>query len=76
MSDRTTIYCCTECGYQALTLGGLHGHVERHRGYTRFNIQVPFTRTSPGNYHRLMEKTEVLRVRETEKIGLEEVDGL
>lgn len=70
------VFRCSECGYASLSLGGLHGHIERHRGYTRFNIQVPFTRTSMANVPRLMEYTEVLRVSEAQEISIEEVEGL
>jgi hypothetical protein len=70
------LFRCTECGYISLSLGGLHGHIESHRGYTRFNIPIPFTKTSPGNVDRLMEYTEILRVEETEEIVLDEVEGL
>jgi hypothetical protein len=67
---------CTECGHADLSLGSLHAHCEIHRGYTRFNIQVPFTKTSPGRFRRLMDYTEVLRVDETSEISLSDVDGL
>jgi hypothetical protein len=70
------IFRCTECGFTSLSLGGLHGHIERHRGYTRLNIQVPFTKTAMANMDELMQRTEVLRVRQTESISLEEVEGL
>jgi len=72
----TVLFRCTECGYTSLSLGGLHAHVERHRGYTRFNIQIPFTRTAFANVDELMQRTEVLRVDETSEIGLKEVEGL
>lgn len=61
-------------------------HLDEHRSfprsyrdtprYTRFNIQVPFTKTSAGDFDRLMEYTEVLRVEETREISLDEVKGL
>lgn len=72
----TVLFRCTECGYTSLSLGSLHAHVERHRGYTRFNIQLPFTKTAMANADRLMECTEVLRVTETEAISLDAVEGL
>lgn len=74
--DRLVVFRCKECGYVDLSLGGLHGHCEKHRGYTRFNISVPFTKTSPANVDELMKLTEVLRVDETTPIALEEVEGL
>ena len=67
------IYRCTECGKISVSLGWLHGHVEKHRGYTRFGIQLPLTKTSPGDFGRLMEYTEVLRVEEYEEVGLDDV---
>lgn len=70
------LFQCTECGYTSLSLGSLHGHIEGHRGYTRFNIQIPFTETAMANADRLMEYTDVLRVEETSNIELEEVEGL
>lgn len=70
------LFRCSECGFASLSLGTLHAHVERHRGYTRFNIQVPFTKTSLANFEELMEYTEVLRVDETSEVSLEEVDDL
>jgi hypothetical protein len=66
-------YRCTQCGYVSLSLGWLHGHIERHRGYTRFNIQLPFTRTSPGDFEALMERTEVLVVADARRIDVDEV---
>lgn len=70
------LFRCTECGYTSMSLGWLHAHCETHRGYTRFNIQIPFTRTSMGDFDRLMEYTEVLRVEDTTEISLTEVEGL
>jgi len=70
------VFRCTKCGQRSLSLGSLHAHCERHRGYTRFNIQVPLTRTWFGDFDRLMEYTEVVRVDETESISLNEVEGL
>jgi hypothetical protein len=70
------LFRCTECGYASLSLGGTHAHIERHRGYTRFNIQLPFTDTSFANVGELMKRTEVLRVTDTESVQLERVEGL
>jgi len=72
----TVLFRCSECGYISLSLGSLHAHVERHRGYTRFNIQVPLTKTRMANMNALMERTEIVRVDETSEISLEEVEGL
>lgn len=70
------LFRCRECGYTSMSLGGLHAHAEKHRGYTRLNIQVPFTQTSPANADELMKPTNVIRVDDTTEIGIEEVDGL
>ena len=73
---KLVVFRCRECGYSSLSLGTLHAHAEKHRGYTRFGIQIPFTKTSMARFDRLMEYTEVLRVDETSEIELEEVEGL
>lgn len=70
------LFRCTECGQTDLSLGSLHAHIEAHRGYTRFGIQLPFTKTSVGNVPELMRRTEVLRVDETSTISLADVEGL
>lgn len=70
------LFKCTECDYVSLSLGSLHAHVEGHRGYTRFNIQVPFTKTAMANVDRLMKYTTVLRVESARQISLSEVEGL
>ena len=70
------LFRCSECGYTSLSLGDVHAHIEKHRGYTRFNIQLPFTKTSIANVDRLMEHTEVVRVTDTEEITLGQVEGL
>lgn len=70
------LFQCTECGYVSLSMGALHGHIERHRGFTRFNIQVPLTKTSLANVDELMRRTKILRVDETTEVSSEEVVGL
>lgn len=70
------LFRCRECGQTDLSLGSLHAHIEGHRGYTRFGIQLPLTKTSWGNGAELMKRTEVLRVDETSTISLAEVEGL
>lgn len=70
------LFRCTECGQTSMSLGSLHAHCEKHRGYTRWNIQLPLTKTSMADFDRLMDYTEVLRVEETSEISLEEVEGL
>lgn len=69
------LFECDECGHRTQSLGGLHAHVEQHRGYTRFGIQIPFTKTSMGRRDELMKRTNVLRVTETEEISLDDVEG-
>jgi len=49
---------------------------EKHRGYTRWKIQLPFTKTAMADFDCLMEYTEVLLVEETSEISLTEVEGL
>lgn len=70
------LFRCTECGYVSLSLGWLHGHIEGHRGYTRFGIQVPFTKTAMADVDELMDRTKVLRVEDTSEVTLDEVEGL
>lgn len=70
------LFRCSECGCTKMSLGSLHAHIEKHRGYTRFGIQIPFTKTAMARYDRLMEYTEVLRVDEMTEIDIEEVEGL
>jgi hypothetical protein len=70
------VFRCRECGQHSLSLGSLHAHIEGHRGYTRLGIQVPFTQTSPGDFDRLMEYTDVLRVDNMSEMPLAEVEGL
>jgi len=70
------IFQCRECGYASLSPGSTHAHIEGHRGYTRFNIQIPFTKTAMANVDQLMKRTDVLRVTNTEQIELSEVECL
>jgi len=73
---RLVVFRCKECGFTSMSIGTIHAHVERHRGFTRFNIQIPFTKTSMGNFDELMNWTEALRVEDTAEISLKEVEGL
>jgi len=70
------LFRCSECGRVDLSMGSLHSHIEGHRGYTRFGIQIPFTSTAMGDVDELMKRTEILRVQEAEEISLSEVEGL
>lgn len=62
------LFRCSECGYVSLSLGSLHAHAEKHRGF--LGLQLPWR---VGDFDALMEYTEVLRVRNTEQIELSEV---
>lgn len=75
-NDQLVLFGCTECDYVSMSLGSTHAHIETHRGYTRFNIQVPFTKTSMANADELMKRTEIVRVTDTESLELDEVEGL
>jgi len=70
------LFRCRECGRIEQSLGALHAHIETHRGYTRVNIQLPFTASSPGDFEELMNRTEVLRVSSVHTISLSDLDGL
>lgn len=70
------LFRCTACGHTSMSLGSIHAHCESHRGWTRFGIQLPFTTTALGDFDRLMELTEVVRVEETREISLDQVEGL
>ncbi|AGB38062.1 hypothetical protein [Natronococcus occultus] len=77
MNDSNTVlFRCTECDHTTTDVASLHAHCEKHRGYTRFGIQIPFTRTSAGDFNALMEYTDVLRVEDTTKISLKDIDRL
>lgn len=65
------LFRCTECGHTNLSLGSLHAHAEKHRGW--FGFQLPWRY---GDFNALMDLTEVLRVDDTREVTLEEVDGL
>jgi len=69
--EEMMLYRCTECGMISDSIGSLHAHIETHRGYTRFNIQIPFTKTSIANITELMNRTEVLRVDDTTRIDID-----
>lgn len=56
-----TIYRCTECGAHSLSIGKLHAHIERHRGF--LGLQLPWR---VGDADELMEMTEIVVVEESE----------
>ncbi|PCR89451.1 hypothetical protein [Natrinema ejinorense] len=70
------LFRCTECSRTSLSLGSIHAHCEKHRGYTQFNHQLPFTKTSMVDFDALIEYTEVLCVKQTHEISLNEVEGM
>lgn len=67
--DELVIYRCAECGKTSVSLGWLHAHVEKHRGF--FGLQLPWRM---GDADALMEMTEVLRVDDYSKVSIDEVD--
>lgn len=75
MSDTNDVvlYRCTECGKESVSVGWLHAHIEaKHTGFGPFNlIPNPF---ALGNFDRDMEKTEVLRATDPERVTIDEVE--
>jgi hypothetical protein len=72
--DQIIVYRCTECGAVDVSLGSLHAHIERHRGYTRLGIQLPFTKTAIANVDELMKRTQILRVEDYSEVSEAEVE--
>lgn len=71
------LFRCDKCGYTSMSLGWIHSHIETHRGYTRLNIQLPFTKTAPANVGELMKLTTILRITQAEELdSLDQVEGL
>jgi|APHM01.1.fsa_nt_gi hypothetical protein len=70
------LFRCSECGYLSLSLGQTHAHIETHRGCSRFNIKLPFTKTAIADTDQLMKYTEIVRVTDTKQTTLEQVEGL
>lgn len=54
------LYRCTECGKLSVSLGWIHGHIEKHQGIGPFNL-IPDPRKT-ANPDALMMKTEVIQV--------------
>jgi len=48
------LYRCTECGKLSVSLGWLHGHIEKHRPIWRF--------WQTGHASFLKKRTEVIKV--------------
>jgi len=67
-TEDIVVYRCTECGKTSVSLGWLHAHVEKHRGF--FGIPLPWRY---GDFNALMDMTEVLRVTDFEQTDLDEV---
>jgi len=68
---RPVLFRCTECGFRHQSLGRLHAHAEKHRGWRGW--QLPWRH---GDFEALMELTEVVAVAESEPVALDEVEGL
>ena len=68
---RPVIFECTECGYRSQSLGSLHAHAERHRGWHGWQLPWRY-----GDVEALMELTEVVAIEDSETVDLAEVDGL
>lgn len=64
--EEIVVYRCTECGKTSVSIGWLHAHVERHRGF--FGLQLPWR---VGDFDALMEMTEVLRVEDYSEVDIE-----
>jgi len=62
--DELVIYRCTQCGKLSVSLGWLHGHIEKHQGFGPFNL-IPDPRKM-ANPDALNEKTEAIRVTDYE----------
>lgn len=61
-SETVYLYRCTECGELSVSLGQLHGHAEKHRGWGPFGLLPAI----PGDAEALMEYTEVLEAEITD----------
>lgn len=68
---RPVLFECTECGYRSQSLGSLHAHIERHRGW--FGFQLPWRY---GDVDALMDRTEIVAIEDTETVNVAEVEGL
>ena len=56
MSDEIQIYRCTECGKLSVSVGWLHGHIEKHRPLWKF--------WKIGSTDDLQERTEIITIEE------------
>lgn len=65
------IYRCTECGKTSVSIGWLHAHINKHLSIGPLGlIPIPWKFGRPKHQ---MKHTEVLRVDEYSKVGLDEV---
>jgi transcription initiation factor TFIIIB Brf1 subunit/transcription initiation factor TFIIB len=60
-TETVELYRCTECGKLSVSLGYLHGHAEKHRGWGPFGLLPAIS----GDADALMEYTEVLEAEIT-----------
>ncbi|MCU4926910.1 hypothetical protein OB905_13125 [Halobacteria archaeon AArc-dxtr1] len=67
MSDEIEIYRCKECGKISTSLGWLHGHAGKHRGWgiSWLRIVPPW---KVGDAEALMEMTETLQITDYEVV--------
>jgi len=68
---RPVCFRCTECGYRHQSLGRLHAHAEKRRGWHGW--QLPGRH---GDFEALMELTEVVAIEEQTTVPLDDVEGL
>ena len=67
MTETIELYRCKDCGETYPDHGSIAAHVDaKHRGYTRLGIQLPFTKTSPGNAEKIMKHIEQLECEVTD----------
>lgn len=74
MNESITLYKCDKCGKISISLGFLHGHMEKHNGFGPFNIFPDLRKTA--NFEYLMEYTTVLEVKEIREISLSKAKNL
>jgi hypothetical protein len=60
------VFRCSECGEVRSNLGALHSHIDRH---------LEFSISFGPETEKYRDMTQVLKIKEVEKIDLEEVDG-
>lgn len=71
--EEIVLYRCTDCGKQSVSVGWLHAHIEKH--FAWLGLFIPPWKL--GDFDRLMEKTEILRVTEYEYLeSIQEVEHI